>query len=188
MLDTSNSGKGLNTRNVSWKQKARHPLDPSRVAVWRGELSERQNQMTEALIGDRLEKYGYNHEAAFDRYGEIIPSAQLAAKYEMVIAEFADSGVRFWQRTYGEKPSISLFLGDPGETAWSTDDNSKGLSEFISVSIDLIRARLSNNKVYWVSEYQDEKWTGISAFFLKRLMSSYKVSPEPSLSHDQELI
>lgn len=74
MLDTSAAGRLVNTRNSPWKAKASQPIDASRIGVWQRELTQDEIGLAEAVVGDRLDAYGYPREIKFHTYSEIFPS------------------------------------------------------------------------------------------------------------------
>ncbi len=81
MLDTSSTGKQINSRNVAWKEKVSQPIDTSRVAVWKLDLAKEDNLLSEALLGKQMDKYGYPREVEFRSYGEAYPTRFLSEKY-----------------------------------------------------------------------------------------------------------
>lgn len=174
MLDTTRTGKQVNSRNVSWKEKASQPLDSSRIAVWRNELTAEQNQLAEAMLGDRLAAYRYPGEASFDRLGEIIPGMDLAFKYERALTSVTAEGVRFWKVDANEEPSATVYLGDPSNNRWLRDNRSEKLTGTLSISANIIKTSLTNKSVYWIPESNERGWSGYSAFLLKTLLAPHK--------------
>ncbi len=81
MLNTADTGSRLNSRNVPWKAGASKPIDRSRVAMWQDALDEDENSLAEAVVGDRLQRYGYPGVAKFAHFGDIFPERFDAVKY-----------------------------------------------------------------------------------------------------------
>lgn len=118
MLDTSQTGKTLNRRNVSWKSKSSQPIDHSRTQVWRRELAVEENQLAEALVGKQLTEYGYPRAAEFSQVGEIYPSPNLITKYPHYFEKLAMQGVRFWKTSPIEHTDIYAYVGEPEVDRW----------------------------------------------------------------------
>jgi len=174
MLDTARTGKQVNNRNVSWKAKASQPLDASRIEVWRNALTPEENQLAEAILGARLAAYEYPREARFERLGEIIPDLDLAINYENALTSVASEGVRFWKADTDEKPSVKVYLGDPANNRWLKDNRSEKLAGTLSISANIISTSLTSKSVYWIPESEENRWSGYSAFLLKKLLSPHK--------------
>ena len=81
MLDTSATGKQVNSEGAPWKRKASEPIDTARMYTWRKELTTSQNQLAEALLGNWLNTYNYPRDARFTRLGKIYPATISIAKY-----------------------------------------------------------------------------------------------------------
>lgn len=176
MLDTSSTGKRLNSRNVPWKDKASQPVDPARVSLWKKEFSSGQNQLAEALLGDRLDIYGYPRWVDFSVLGEFYPNRQLALKYAAALPAIAAQGIRFWKIDPGEKPSAIIYLGDPGIEHWFVAEqtkNSHPFKAFFGV-LDILKNTLSKKQVYWALDEEIKDWTGFWSFAAKRILRSRK--------------
>jgi len=180
MLDTSSSGRRVNSRNVPWKTKASQSPDTGRIASWRNELTREENQLAEALLGDRLVTYAYPQEEGFDRLGEIYPSALIAPKYVDGLKSVAASGVRFWKTDQGESPSVKIYLGDPGYDNWLQGKKSEKLVNTLSISSSIVKARLQRDTVCWIPEPTDDQWSGYSAYLLKKLLTPYRLHSKPA--------
>ncbi len=115
MLDTSRSARLVNAANEPWKTKVAEKPDASRVEAWRQKLSGEELRLVEAYLGDRLRSYDYPL-LGFDcpHFVEVHPLTTLD-DYPEVLAELVSRGARFW-RLPGERPELSLFLGNPN--AW----------------------------------------------------------------------
>ena len=170
MLDTSSTGRQVNSRDVAWKEKAAQPPDSSRVAVWRRRISHAQNQLAEAVLGDRLAAHGYPQEERFPRWAQLYPAWRLAGQYGDALALVAAQGVRFWPATPEERPAAQLFLGDPTGDHWLAERPAPRLAGAASLAAQIAAARLAGRQVYWASTLDDEAWTGYMAALLKRLL------------------
>lgn len=171
MLDTSSSGQQVNSAAVAWKRKASQPVDPNRLAVWQQTLTPAQNQLAEALLGDRLMAYGYPRLVDFNRYGQVYPAVPLAPKYEPGLTAVAADGIRFWPKddeARGET-AVTIYLGDPGHDNWLGQSWLEQLRQTTHLSYDLLRSRLSHHLVYWIHQTQHEQWSGLCAYWLKTL-------------------
>jgi hypothetical protein len=188
MLDTSSTGKQLNSQNVPWKAKASQPIDTSKIATWRNTLTRGENQLAEAVLGDLLEVYGYPRESEFVRFGEIYPSSLLATKYAEGLQILTSRGIRFWKIYDGEKPTLKVFLGDPGDDHWLGDKKFKRVISMSSIAAKVIKSRIANYMVCWVPEGSDEKWSGYLDYMVRRLLVPYRVLdiPENQTSGDSE--
>ncbi len=81
MLDTSETGRQLNARQVAWKEKVSQPVDASHQAVWKDQLAREDEQLAEAFLGGRLETLGYPRVEEFSQLGEVYPSFLIVTKY-----------------------------------------------------------------------------------------------------------
>jgi hypothetical protein len=179
MLDTSQTGKQLNSRNVAWKSKSSQPIDRSRIEVWRSELTDAQNKMIESLLGDRLTAYGYPLENTFPRLGEVFPRFSTAAKYTEALEQVASKGVRFWKTSANEPSTVRIYLGDPESNHWLNHDRSKKVRDTLALSARICRSISSRDEeIYWAAEGPDDAWSGYCAFLLKSLLARYKIAPE----------
>jgi hypothetical protein len=179
MLDTSTSGRRVNSRDVPWKKKASQPLDARRVAAWRNELATAENKLAEAMLGDRIMAYEYPLQEEFTRVGEIYPNARLAVKYAADLESLVSSGVRFWKTNEAEKSTVKVFLGDPTNDHWLQGKKSEDLAHVLSILADVIGTKFSKSLAYWIPERGEEDWTGIYAYFLKKILSPYRLYSNP---------
>ncbi|MFN2196122.1 MAG: hypothetical protein ACK2UW_08370 [Anaerolineales bacterium] len=179
MLDTSKTGKQVNSRNVAWKNKSSQPIDRSRIEVWRSELTTGQNALAEALLGDRLTAYGYPIESTFNRVGEIYPQLDQAARYSAALEQLAAVGIRFWKTGKNEPATVKIYLGDPENNQWFDHQRSKKLRDTLALSGRIFRSISSRDEeLYWAATQPDENWSGYCAFVLKSLLAPYKIAPE----------
>ncbi len=176
MLDTSQTGKQVNSRGVPWKAKVSQPFDASRIGVWRQEIDKADNQLAEAVLGDRLAEYGYPQEETFTRLGELFPASGLAVKYETELKAIAGQGVRFWPVNGEETASVKIFLGDPAANHWLAHGGGSKVKNAFSISTDIIKANMTKNQIYWIPEGDGQDWSGYLDFGLKKLLGSHKVA------------
>lgn len=181
MLDTSQTGKTLNRRNVSWKSKSSQPIDHSRTQVWRRELAVEENQLAEALVGKQLTEYGYPRAAEFSQVGEIYPSPNLITKYPHYFEKLAMQGVRFWKTSPIEHTDIYAYVGEPEVDRWLKPGRIQKWMDTLALSGKI--ARLSTEKdikIYWMIAEDQDQWSGFSAYMIKRLLSPHRFSAEPN--------
>jgi len=185
MLDTASTAGTVNSRNVSWKSKVSEPIDSSRTAVWRRELGRRENQLAEALLGDRLALYRYPLDERFERLGEFFPASHLAVKFADGVESVASRGVRFWPTSKAERPTVRVYLGDPARDHWLRQSGSKKLIEAMAISKDILQAGLRKNRVFWIPGEVDGGWAGYCAFWLRKLLNPFKLDPGSSTYKQQ---
>lgn len=181
MLDTSSTGAEINTRNVPWKSKVSQAVDVSRVAAWRNDLSERENQLAEALVGDRLSAFGYPREAVFNHFAEL-PAGVHVTKYVEALGVLARDGVRFWRSTAHERPSVQVYLGEPGSQEWSSARPHGAMIDTFKVLGSVARAAVSDHRVYWISDTDRRTWAGWMPFVVKACLSPFRVAEAPLAS------
>lgn len=175
MLDTSSTGKQINTSGVPWKEKASKPVDSSRIYAWRNVLTAKENRVAEALVGDRLSNYGYPREESFDQLGEILPNQKIASKYPVAFQGQLPDGVRFWKREPTEKPKIRIYVGDPDMDNWLGDKRLERVANALSISTFIVKSHLTSYSVYWIrgqSELQPGQRDSLLKSFLQNLIPS----------------
>lgn len=175
MLNTSDTGKELNSRNVPWKEKASQPIDHNRIMVWKKEISQTQNYLAEAYLGDRLDHYGYPRAVSFSHYGYIFPSDHFIQKYEMELSNIAQKGIRFWQNDHNEVPDTLILLGDPAEDAWANGYKASIFPNKIALISKILQYKLAGREILWVGSKKQQEWTGLSSQIIKVLLSSSRV-------------
>ena len=184
MLDTSRTGKEVNRRNAAWKDKASQPIDHSRVATWRTALSDEENQLAEALVGDYLERYEYPRLAAFAHFAELYPPQRPTNEYTAQITELARKGIRFWRMYAHEKPAVRVYLGHPGEQDWLGNRRVERVLRTAALSKSVVQARLLRKRLFWISPSrtgsegfsQEIGRSGICAHALQWLLGPYRLN------------
>jgi hypothetical protein len=167
MLDTSRTGTEINARNAPWKKKVSEGVDPTRGAAWRGTLSRRDNQLAEALLGDRLQALGYETVETFDRAAEIRPSLAAATAHADALGALAAAGLRFWKSGPTDVTRATVYLGNPGTAGWS--------STSAEVLADVARAASSRHELYWAPDGDGVGWAGYAAFLMKTCLGPYRL-------------
>ncbi len=159
MLDTRESARLVKAANEPWKAKVAEHVDASRAEAWRTRLSADDLRLVEALVGDRLRAYGYAvlgfefaHRVellslmAKGTHSEFMNAWRAVEQGREVIGELVAQGARFWGPP-GEKPRLSLFLGDPngclGETRWTR------LTGTAQMAWAIVRRRLGGVPMAW---------------------------------------
>ena len=174
MLDTSRTGSEINARNAPWKNKVSQAVDVSRLEVWRAELTESENRLAEAVLGDHIEALGYPREATFARLGRIRPQISAAESYDGALGTLASYGLRFWKARPDERSQATVYLGQPGTGEWRVEQDGEN-GYVLPVLTDIARAAISKTDVYWVPNSDDRRWTGCVGFLLKKCLAPYKV-------------
>jgi hypothetical protein len=175
MLDTSNTGEAINSRNVPWKNKVREAPDSSRAEAWRSELTRPENQLAEALLGDHLVTLGYRVNEHFSRAAEIYPRSGLAAEYAGAMAIVASKGVRFWKAGPEEQCRTKVYLGEPGSREWLGEQKAGRVMKALPVLSDIASAAMRHRDLYWIPNRDDGQWAGYVSLLLRRCLSPYRV-------------
>ncbi|GIV76494.1 MAG: hypothetical protein KatS3mg050_0888 [Litorilinea sp.] len=179
MLDTSRTGRRINARQVPWKDKVSQPIDSSRVGLWRGALTPAENRLAEAILGDRLARYGYPQEVHFNRLGELFPDEVAAGRFQDAFTVLAGEGIRFWKAHPDERPAVKIYLGNPGDAEWLGDHRlGRGLRA-LSIAAGVVRNLARPMALYWVPGQGQVQWPGYAAYLLQRLLTPYRVSAPP---------
>lgn len=184
MLNTTESGQRVNSRNAPWKEKASQPIDKGRIAVWRKELSAAQNQVAEAIAGDLLERYDYPRTENFSRYGTLFPTDQMLLKYGAELQALVSRGIRLWQRDRDEAPSVKIYVGNPSHVSWLGERQSRRLARALSVAAEIVRARRSGQDLYWITDRDLSSWSGVAAQLIMHLLKPHKLVLQPNLESE----
>ncbi|GIV66501.1 MAG: hypothetical protein KatS3mg047_0894 [Bellilinea sp.] len=113
MLDTSLTGKQVNSQGVPWKKKAEEPIDKNRAYQWKNYLSNEMNYYTEALIGNTLKEFNYPTTQNLPNPGEYYPQNITLHQYGNKLSKMATSGIRFWKKDPSEEPVAIFMIGEP---------------------------------------------------------------------------
>mgnify|MGYP000256499714 CR=1 FL=1 len=175
MLNTSTTGKLVNSQNVPWKKKAEQPIDKNRAGGWRNQISTEMNQFTEGLIGDKLIRYGYPMIENFPHFGEYYPQKSPLHFYETKISKIAAEGIRFWKITSNEKPIATVLLGDPMKLKNKEDKTLNQIRNIWNLFSDVIQAVMMRKRLYWITISDDQRFNGLGSKFLNILLKPFKV-------------
>ena len=178
MLDTSVTGKNVNSRQVPWKAKASQPIDPSRIAVWRNATSASDNKVAEALLGDKLSHYGYPKVESFQHSAEVFPGLNLAIKYQKPFSALTnEQSINYWSDA---EKQATVYLGDPAADRWFGGHFAEKLGRWWQLLTKIIRDTQSK-PVYWILGEEETRWTGATAGILKLFLKPYRVKTPSTL-------
>lgn len=178
MLNTSVSGKRVNSRNAPWKNKASQPLDRDRIAVWRKEIGPQDNVLAEAIVGSILRRYHYPQTKDFPRLGELFPSKDIIVKYSDEVKHLTAQGIRFWPISEEETPTVRVYAGNPSYIEWLGEEKRTRLVRALSIMARIIRSLLSGEDVYWITDKNISNWSGILAQAIMLLLKPHRLSAE----------
>ncbi len=173
MLNTSTTGKQVNSQSVPWKKKVEQPIDKNRAYNWKSQLESGMNGYAEAVIGDRLLHYGYPVEEIFPIFGEIYPPTSHLHLFETKIMGLASEGVRFWKKEINEYSKATIFLGEPMNPIIDNNSIILRIRNFVVILIKVILAKIKNKKLYWVKTENQSKSKGIGNRFLTFVLKKY---------------
>jgi hypothetical protein len=176
MLNTSDTGRQLNSREVSWKSKASQPIDSSRKQVWRMELTPIKKSIADSIIGGRLITYGYELNDHPDKLAEIFPSEVLLLKYSEKMSFLMGTQIRFWKINPDEKPTAIVFFGNPSGDDWFPEERINGAFGAVKLIIKILVHQIQRKKIYWVIDEGEIRWSGYISFIIQKLLGPYKAS------------
>jgi hypothetical protein len=167
MLDTTESSRLVNAANEAWKAKVAERVDASRVEAWRAILADDELRLVEAWLGDRLRAYGYPASHAEPPHYVEVHRAALLGHYPEVAADLAARGARFWGLA-GERPELSLFLGDPNH--WLGTTRRVRYARTAGLARTILRHRLAGVPMAWFHAPGRAAAPGFCAGTLSRLL------------------
>lgn len=156
MLDTTRSIGHLNPTQISWKQKAGEEIDPKRIAVWRRETTPEEQCQAEAVLGDRLNAYGYPTWCKFDRYIEIL-NLGILKHFPPLVNHLLDGKTRFWKAHPLETPQLRIFVGDPCQDNWIGPRRRDRLAKTLHVGACAASAMVTGIPLIWVGAHTEEE-------------------------------
>jgi hypothetical protein len=156
MLDTSNSAAKVVTEMDAWHRIVHKPVDKTRTQVWKRELTNEQNRITESLIGDRILTYEYDREESFDHKAIVYPSIDALLKYRLSLKKFVDEGVRFFEMDYDDKDHYVIYVGDPDLDKWLRYKQIERWWDTVRIIAKILIGKLTNQHIYWVRETTDD--------------------------------
>jgi hypothetical protein len=126
MLSTGESARLVAGAGESWKAKARTAVDPTRLEVWRRELTESQRTVASVVCSDGLARYGYPDAARVALRVAFQPLVRESIEaHEELIARLASDGIRLapWPPAVPDAPPDRLphvvcAWGRPGQLRW----------------------------------------------------------------------
>jgi hypothetical protein len=149
MMDTSRSITHVNRTQEPWKQKAGEAIDAGRVGVWQRETTAAQQAQAEAIVGDRLRAYGYPTSWEFPRYVRVINPGTLG-EFPALADHLLDGATRFWPARSGERPRMTIFVGDPCQQGWIGSRRSQRLARLLEVGACAVRAPARGIPLLWL--------------------------------------
>jgi len=165
MLDTSHALRTVDRLHEPWKRKVAQPLDPRRAAVWRREISAAQAREALALLGDRLQHYGYAAEEPPPRYLWVYPQ-RLIAEYPEAVSWAAAHGYRLWPSGPRETENALLYLGDPSLPVWFPNSRSGRIRRAATLLGRLAASIVVRKPRYWWRGSDRRSTTGVIATVL----------------------
>ena len=178
MLDTSTSGKLVNSRDVPWKTKAARPVDANRASAWQKALSPAQNKLAEAYLGDRLDAYGFERSEKLPGYVEIFPPGASLLAYEGSLYTVVTQGLRFWRASAGEQASARLYLGDPAREGWLKGSAARRALTAARLSAGILSRGITSRRQFWAPGRVEAGQNGFFTQVIKSLLSPYRVIEE----------
>jgi hypothetical protein len=178
MLDTGHAPRTVNRIREVWKSKVTESLDRSRVEVWRRELDPERVLEAEALLGDRLRRYGYPHEERETRYLRTYPD-RLVPRFPESVMWAARHGFRLWPQHPAEEPAALLFLGHPSCAAWFPTSRSKRVRRMGALLGALVRTASAGKDRFWWPDASVASGTGLCAAITAAILgrAARKLSP-----------
>jgi hypothetical protein len=109
MLDTSRSAQDVSSKGEPWKNQVSKPLDPSRLYIWKHNLSSRQQQFTSLIFCDVLPRHGYESAVQPKETFAFWPHSYLdIARNETLIEELSQRGIRLRNRGLNEEQTLII--------------------------------------------------------------------------------
>jgi hypothetical protein len=191
MLDTSAvASRVFLNDEKSWHQNVGKPVNKTRAYVWKREVTQEQNRVAEALIGDRLLAYGYENLEQFNRPAYVYPSLPVLLKYPLalrsLVKSLVDLGVRFWRVSDHEKYQLLLFIGDPDADGWLGTRKLERLTTTLRIVLQAIQGKWSNKPIYWIRKRDTGRKLGRYARVLSFVIERTEVVSETALHAERK--
>jgi hypothetical protein len=180
MLDTSNSARMLVTEMETHKQRVYKPPDRTRVQVWKGELSQENNLLAEALLGDYLRDHGYECRESFSHAAQVFPSLELLLNYPDSVVSLAAKGVRFWGDFDDAVADTSIFVGEPDQDRWLRYEKPARWWDLLTITAHIAETKLRHRTLYWVRDQNSLTGVGHSARLVQFVLGH--VAQQPALN------
>lgn len=152
MLDTSQSATNVVTEKDRWHRIVNKPADRSRSGVWQRELTEEENRLAEALLGDCLLAYGYPYREHFTYAATVYPSLDALLKHPAALRTFVGSSIRFWQG--GQARQVQVYVGEPDRDRWLGRKRQLRLENLLRIVKAILRGKLAHQRIYWVRNHR----------------------------------
>lgn len=175
MLNTSTTGKQVNSQDVPWKKKVEQPVDKNRAYSWKNHLSDEMIRYTEGIIGIHLLRYGYPLTGNFPYLGEYFPKQIHFHFYSKKVSLIAENGIRFWKKETEEKPVATIFFGEPMKSKYfgtNILDRIKTIAYILKI---LIQTIVKKRTLYWLISEENQKFNGIGNKFLSLLLKPFQL-------------
>jgi hypothetical protein len=174
MLDTSTSGKQVNSQNVLWKKKVQEPVDKNRAYNWKNHLDRKSNIYTEAILGDILKQFDYTTNEYFPYFGKFYPSNSHLHTYSQKIIMVFENGIRFWGNTLSENPVATILLGEPMHVMTFENNLVGRLKNILFVLYEVIKTKIKKNKLYWITGENSKSFDGIGNKLLSIVLRPFQ--------------
>lgn len=149
MTNTSRSIAHVNRTGEPWKQKAGEAIDSGRGGVWHRETSAEQQAQAEAIAGDRLQAYGYPTAFEFPRYVRVL-NLGILADFPALAEHLLDGATRFWPARPGERPRMTIFVGDPCQQGWIGSRRIRRVARILQVGACAVGAHARGTPLIWL--------------------------------------
>lgn len=176
MLNTSITGKQVNSQDVPWKKKAEQPIDKNRAYHWKNQLSQEMINYTEGIIGNQLLRYGYPLTQNFYYFGEHFPEHINFHYYSKKISLIAATGIRLWKNDPQEKTFATIIFGDPLKSKHNGNNILDRIKNIIFILSMTIQAKLHRKRLYWITTEDSQKFNGAGNKFLGLLLKPYQIN------------
>lgn len=182
MLDTSNSSKRVNIRNVPWKKMSNQPPNKSRIFVWKNELPNSRNQLSESILGDRMKEYGYLINGTFTKFAVIYPNLELLASYPKETELLALKGIRFWKESDDERPTAIVYIGNIANYLFQRSGKFPKILKPVLAMLLLVKNFINRTPIYWIPHNLSGKVSLLDRSIFKKILSHFKVIERISAS------
>ncbi|MDQ3553789.1 MAG: sulfotransferase [Chloroflexota bacterium] len=157
MLDPQRAPPELAAAHEWWKGKESQPLDLSRVAAWRREMSEQDQRIAAVVCHEMIRRHGYEGAVSPRRSVTIAPDVNLfVAQQENLARALALDGIvvlplgRERDRTRDGRSDVAFWPlagGDPWALGGSVGARTRALAR---MGVSLGRRRLAGRSAAWV--------------------------------------
>lgn len=160
MLDTSKSAENLVTKKDTWHRIVDKPVDPSRLGVWKRELPDGMNRLAEALVGDRINVYGYERVESLETAARVYPSLDALARHRQAMSVLVEKNIRFWVNSPGESIKTVVYIGLPDRDHWLRYKKPERWGDILRIIVQIAWSKFTGQRVYWIRNQALEKHSG----------------------------